>query len=130
MTRTPTALPRSTGAEVLRSRHKYRALVVASRRGASGQHRVAERIVAVARPKDAIEEFLTRRSSTSLEILRLRRLKTGVLRASSSSGITRVMNSLDYDERKGYETRKRWSRRGESPRPKSISTAPAAVVGA
>jgi hypothetical protein len=64
---------------------------------------VAQRIVAVAQPKDAVEEFLTRDViDHTWEILRLRRLKAGLLRASSTSGITSVLNSLGYDERKGY----------------------------
>jgi hypothetical protein len=64
---------------------------------------VAAQIVAVAQPKDAIEEFLTRDVvDLTWEILRLRRLKAGLLRASSSSGISNVMDSLGYDERKGY----------------------------
>jgi hypothetical protein len=65
--------------------------------------RMAERFIAAAQPKDAIEEFLTRDViDLSWEILRLRRLKTGLLRASSSSGISNVMDNLGYDERRGY----------------------------
>src|SRR5271166_3700857 len=96
-------MPRSTGAEVL-----DRVISIAPASLLPGEAEadytgVAERIVAVARPKDAIEEFLTRDVvDLTWEILRLRRLKTGVLRASSSSGITSVMNSLGYDGRKGY----------------------------
>jgi hypothetical protein len=55
------------------------------------------------KPRDAIEEFLTRDVvDLTWEILRLRRLKAGLLRASGSSGIAKVMNSLGYDERNGY----------------------------
>ena len=96
-------MPRSTGAEVL-----DRVISIAPASLLPGEAEadytgVAERIVAVARPKDAIEEFLTRDVvDLTWEILRLRRLKTGLLRASSSSGITSVMNSLGYDGRKGY----------------------------
>jgi hypothetical protein len=64
---------------------------------------VAERIITVAQPKDAIEEFLTRDViDLTWEILRLRRLKAGLLRASSGGGIFKVMHSLGYNERKGY----------------------------
>jgi hypothetical protein len=64
---------------------------------------VAKRIVAVAPPKDAIEEFLTRDVvDLTWEILRLRRLKAGLLRVSTSSGVASVMNRLGYDEREGY----------------------------
>src|SRR5260370_20062246 len=64
---------------------------------------VATRIVAVAQAKDAIEEFLTRDViDLTWEILRLRRLKVGILRASVGGGIRSVMDSLGYDEREGY----------------------------
>ena len=59
------------------------------------------RIVAVAQPRDAIEELLTRDVIDLSEILRLRRLKAGLLRASIGGGVGRVMGSLGYD-RKGY----------------------------
>jgi len=53
------------------------------------------RIVAVAQPRDAIEELLTRDViDLSWEILRLRRMKSGLLRASIGVGIGRVMRSL------------------------------------
>jgi len=58
---------------------------------------VAARIVAVAQPTDAIEEFLTRDViDLTWEILRLRRLKAGLLRASVGSGVSKVMASLGY----------------------------------
>ena len=64
---------------------------------------VAKRIVGGDQPKDAIEEFLTRDViDLTWEILRLRRLKAGLLRISTSSGVTGVMNTLGYDEREGY----------------------------
>src|SRR5271166_382048 len=71
------------------------------------------RIIAVAQPRDAIEEFLTRDViDLSWEILRLRRLKAGLLRASIGGGVGRVMGSLGYD-RKGYgyskEVGARWA---------------------
>jgi hypothetical protein len=56
------------------------------------------RIVAVAKPRDAIEEILTRDAiDLTWEILRLRRMKVGLLRASMGSGIERVMRSLGYN---------------------------------
>src|SRR5271166_376781 len=61
------------------------------------------RIVAVAQPRDAIEELLTRDViDLSWEILRLRRLKAGLLRASVGGGVERVIRSLGYNDRKGY----------------------------
>jgi hypothetical protein len=64
---------------------------------------IAKRIIGAAQPRDAIEGFLARDViDLTWEILRLRRLKAGLLRASRSSGISSVMDSLGYDERKGY----------------------------
>jgi hypothetical protein len=63
--------------------------------------KVATRIVAVAKPKDAIEEFLTRDAvDLSWEILRLRRLKAGFMRASIGDGVLKVMKRITSDERK------------------------------
>jgi hypothetical protein len=74
---------------------------------------IAKRIIGAAQPRDAIEEFLTRDVvDLAWEILRLRRLKAGLLRASGSSGIAKVMNSLGYDERKGYGAAKHLVRGG------------------
>ena len=60
---------------------------------------VALRIVRAAKPRDAIEEFLVRDVvDLTWEILRLRRLKAGLLRASIGDGISEVMDSLGYGE--------------------------------
>ena len=49
---------------------------------------VATRIVAVARPRDAIEEFFTRDViDLTWDILRLRRAKAGLWRAAASKGV-------------------------------------------
>lgn len=59
---------------------------------------VVARIVAVAQPKEAIEEFLTRDVvDLTWEILRLRRLKGGLLRAGASKGVVRILSMLGYD---------------------------------
>ena len=64
---------------------------------------VAQRVVAVVQPKDAIEEFLTRDViDLTWDILRLRRLKARLLRVSAGSGVTNALNRLGYDEREGY----------------------------
>jgi hypothetical protein len=58
---------------------------------------VEARIVAVAQPKDAIEEFLTRDVvDLTWEILRLRRSKGGLLRAGTSKGVRRILSTLGY----------------------------------
>ena len=81
------------------------------------------RIVAVAQPRDAIEELLTRDViDLSWEILRLRRMKSGLLRASIGVGIERVMRSLG----KGYihagELAPRWAA-GEKRAQDEVATA-------
>ena len=59
---------------------------------------VIARVVAVARPRDAIEEFLTRDAiDLTWEILRLRRMKVGLLRASMGTGIESIMRGLGYN---------------------------------
>jgi hypothetical protein len=69
---------------------------------------LAARIVAGARPRDAIEELLARDVlDLTWEILRLRRVKTGVLKASMHEGVERVMDDLGYDET--YESSKAWA---------------------
>ena len=58
---------------------------------------VATRMVAVAQPKDAIEEFLTRDVvDLTWEILRLRRSKGGLLRAAASKGVHRILVTIGY----------------------------------
>ena len=58
---------------------------------------VAARIVAVAQPKDPIEEFLTRDVVDLIwEILRLRRSKGGLLRAAASKGVHRILSTIGY----------------------------------
>jgi hypothetical protein len=58
---------------------------------------VAERIVALAQPKDPIEEFLTRDVvDLTWEILRSRRLKGGLLRAAVSKGVHRILLTIGY----------------------------------
>ena len=67
------------------------------------------RIIAVAQPRDAIEDLLTRDViDLSWEILRLRRIKAGILKASMSDGVREVLDGLgcgrtlgDYTKRLG-----------------------------
>src|SRR5580658_2197214 len=68
------------------------------------------RVVAVARPRDAIEEFLTRDAiDLTWEILRLRRMKVGLLRASMGSGIESVVRSLGYNPVSAREIAAGWA---------------------
>jgi hypothetical protein len=56
-------------------------------------------IVKAAHPKDAIEDLLTRDViDLSWEVLRLRRLKAGLLRGGISSSIYQVMCRLGYED--------------------------------
>jgi hypothetical protein len=68
------------------------------------------RIVAVAKPRDAIEEILTRDAiDLTWEILRLRRMKVGLLRASMGSGMESVMRSLGYNPFSAREIAASWA---------------------
>jgi hypothetical protein len=58
---------------------------------------IAGRIVVVSRPRDAIEEFLIRDViDLTWEILRLRRVKAGVLKASMDDCVRQVLNAVGY----------------------------------
>jgi hypothetical protein len=71
---------------------------------------IARVVVAVARPRDAIEEFLTRDViDLTWEILRLRRMKVGLLRASMGRGIESVMRSLGYNPVSAGELAAGWA---------------------
>jgi hypothetical protein len=68
------------------------------------------RIVAVAQPRDAIEDLLTRDViDLSWEVLRLRRLKAGLLRGAIGSGISEVMYRLGYEEESAGELAANWA---------------------
>ena len=67
-------------------------------------------IVKAAHPKDAIEDLLTRDViDLSWEVLRLRRLKAGLLRGATSSGISQVMYRLGYEEESAGELAANWA---------------------
>jgi hypothetical protein len=63
---------------------------------------VALRIVKAAHPRDAIEEFLVRDVvDLTWEILRLRRMKAGILKSSRGRGLRRILEEIGHpwDER-------------------------------
>jgi hypothetical protein len=70
---------------------------------------VALRIVKAAQPRDAIEEFLTRDViELTWDILRLRRMKAGLLRATVGDGVRRILSRIedvddDYNERRNAD---------------------------
>ena len=60
---------------------------------------IARRIVGASRPKDAIEEFLIGDViDLSWEVLRLRRFKAGILRASMGAGVEQALAAVGYSE--------------------------------
>ena len=60
---------------------------------------VASRFLAITRPKDAIEEFLTRDCiDLTWEIFRLRRMKAALLRSSASKGVRKVLSTIGRSE--------------------------------
>jgi hypothetical protein len=64
---------------------------------------IAGSIVGASRPKDAIEEFLIRDViDLTWEVLRLRRVKAGILKASMSAGVQEVLDSLAHGEGQRY----------------------------
>jgi hypothetical protein len=71
---------------------------------------VALRIVRAAKPRDAIEEFLVRDVvDLTWEILRLRRVKAGTLRASMVVGVRLVLGGLDGDYSEAEKLGKSWA---------------------
>ena len=67
-------------------------------------------IVKAARPRDAIEDLLTRDViDLSWEVLRQRRLKAGLLRGATSSSIYQVMCRLGYEDEYAGELAANWA---------------------
>jgi hypothetical protein len=67
-------------------------------------------IVKAAHPKDAIEDLLTRDViDLSWEVLRLRRLKAGLLRGAISSSIYQVMCRLGYEDEYAWKLAANWT---------------------
>lgn len=60
---------------------------------------IAGRIIGASRPKDAIEEILIRDViDLSWEVLRLRRVKAGILRASMGAGVEQALAEVGYSD--------------------------------
>ncbi len=60
---------------------------------------IAGRIIGASRPKDAIEEILIRDViDLSWEVLRLRRVKAGILRASMGDGVEQALAAVGYSD--------------------------------
>jgi hypothetical protein len=73
---------------------------------------VAVRLVSAAKPRDAIEEFLIRDAiDLTWEILRLRRAKVGILKASMNTGVERVLIALNHTPIQRFDNRQELSRR-------------------
>src|SRR5580698_2101379 len=68
------------------------------------------RIVAAAQPRDAIEDLLTRDViDLSWEVLRLRRLKAGLLRGAISSSIYQMLCRLGYEDEHAWKLAANWA---------------------
>jgi hypothetical protein len=81
------------------------------------------RLVALAQPRDAIEDLLTRDViDLSWEVLRLRRLKAGLLRGAIGSGISVVMCRLGYEDGSAEERAANWAA-GRKAAQKEVATA-------
>ena len=77
-------------------------------------------IVKAAHPKDAIEDLLTRDViDLSWEVLRLRRLKAGLLRGAISSSIYQVMCRLGYEDEFAWKLAANWAAEKKLHRKKS-----------
>ena len=64
---------------------------------------VAVRFISAAKPRDAIEEFLIRDAvDLTWEILRLRRAKAGILKASMNTGVEEVLKALSPNPTMAY----------------------------
>jgi hypothetical protein len=71
---------------------------------------IAARIADASRPTDAIEDFLVRDViDLTWEIVRLRRVKTGIIRASTSVGVHEVLEAFGYDYFQLKELCERWA---------------------
>jgi hypothetical protein len=80
---------------------------------------VAMRVVRGARPRDAIEEFLVRDVvDLTWEILRLRRIKAGMLRASMSAGVGKVLDAVGYTYLQRNALSENWAAGDEGARKK------------
>jgi hypothetical protein len=80
---------------------------------------VALRIVRAAKPRDAIEEFLVRDVvDLTWEILRLRRVEAGTLRASMGVGVRLVLDGLDGDYSEAGKLGNSWAAGNDSARNK------------
>jgi hypothetical protein len=89
------------------------------------------RVVAVARPRDAIEEFLTRDViDLTWEVFRLRRVKAGILKASIHTGVERVLDGLGYGQGQEYDYTRRLGQSWASGNKKSRKEVLAALTAA
>jgi hypothetical protein len=84
----PSSVARSASADIVQRMIGIAPAPLLPGEGEADYLSVAARIIDVAQPKDAIEEFLTRDVvDLTWEILRLRRSKGGLLRAAASKGV-------------------------------------------
>ena len=71
---------------------------------------IAARFVAASKPRDTIEEFLVRDViDLTWDILRLRRVKTGIIRASKGDGVRAILLEVGYDYPNADKLSKSWT---------------------
>jgi hypothetical protein len=71
---------------------------------------IAGRIVETSRPRDAIEEFLIRDViDLTWEVLRLPRVKAGILRASMGVGVRQALTEVGYSYFEGNTLSQNWA---------------------
>jgi hypothetical protein len=88
---------------------------------------LAERLIGAAKPKDVIEELLTRDViDLTWEIFRLRRVKGGILKASMNTGVIEVLKGLGHGSELSFgyreELGKKWAAGDKNAR-KEVDTA-------
>jgi hypothetical protein len=72
--------------------------------------KIAGRMVGASEPRDALEEFLLRDViDLTWEILRLRRVKSGMLRASMGAGVELVLGAVGYPYRQRDTLSQNWA---------------------
>jgi hypothetical protein len=73
---------------------------------------MAERIVKEADPKDSIEELLIRDViDLAWEVFRIRRLKVGILRASTATGVRTMLDELGHGPSLGFDYNRKLGQR-------------------
>jgi hypothetical protein len=80
---------------------------------------IAGRVAEASGPRDAIEEILIRDViDLTWEVLRLRRIKAGIMKASMGAGVRQVLNDVGYSFHENRSISEKWAAGDESTRQK------------